>query len=195
MNKLMFVLCLIAIGCGSEEIIEPEVESVPHKESINNVEDEKKELTIEETRKIYPEITFENVDQLGPGIYRFTPTAVVSTGNPPDERIAELIWGNVDWVGHTVKGIDFPEDVPKIRVTIHLRPLPYYENRFGVPVIAHEPGTWIPTDEVLVHITKTIEKTQEEGGERGNRFKFISARYNGRVLRNLTNPDRIFEYE
>ena len=160
MNKLMLVLCLIAIEYGSEEVIEPEVESVSHSESINQAEKqtEKKELTLEEIREIYPEITFENAHELRPGTYRFTPTSVARTENPPDEIISQLLWGNVDWFGKLVRNRGFPEDAPKIRVNFHLRPSPYYANKFGVPVIAYEPGTWIPTDEVLLRITKTIEK-------------------------------------
>ena len=195
MNKLMLVLCLIAIGCGSEEIIEPEVESVPHKESIHNVEDESKELTLEEIRQLYTEITFENAHELRPGIYRFTPTDYYAESNElGEEVIQELIWGNVNHAGGPVKKIDFPEDAPKIRLTIYLTPTPYTENELGVPVIEVD-DDWVVLDEVLVRIFFTIERTEKEGGERGNKFKYLNVRHKGAAMRNLTNPDRIFESE
>lgn len=195
MNRLMFVLCFIAIGCGSEEVIELEVDSGSHKESINNVEDEEKELTLEEIRQLYTEITFENAHELRPGIYRFTPTEYYAEADDlGEEVIQELIWGNVGFLGNPVNKIDFPEDVPKIRVTIYLTPTPYKKSKLGVPVIEVD-DDWVVLDEVLVRIFFTIERTEKEGGERGNKFKYLNVRHKGAAMRNLTNPDRIFESE
>ena len=50
-------------------------------------------------------------------------------------------------------------------------------------------------DEVLVEIREKTRERIVTGGSRGNRFEFTIIAYSGKVIANLTNPDREIQYE
>ena len=141
------------------------------------------------------EITFENVFDLTPGIYRFRPNSHNSgSGDLGDDVITSLNWGSVLF-GEEIEGS--PPDAPKLSVYIELNPQPYEKMLNGKLAIEFErlaDGTVI-VDELLVEIGEKLREGTEQGGERGNRFTYTYIVYAGVALENLTHPDRAFEYE
>ena len=135
------------------------------------------------------EITFENVFDLTPGIYRFRPNGYFSgTDDLGDDVITSLNWGSVLF-GEEIEGS--PPGAPKLLVYIELNPQPYVKMLNGKLAIEFEPVN----DEILVEIGEKLREGTEPGGERGNRFTYTYIVYQGVALENLTNPDRAFEYE
>ena len=133
----------------------------------------------------YPEITYENAFDLEPGVYRMRPNSYSSrSAGIGDDIISVLLWGSVGDFGVPIAGA--PPDAPKILLVVGLDPKPYEKMLDGRLVI--EAG-----DEILVEIADKFLVLEETGGERGNRFTYEAVYYDGKVIANLTNPDRIFE--
>lgn len=142
-----------------------------------------------------PEITFDNALDLMPGLYRLRPTAVWRTGVEPNLFIFNVEWGNVrDFNGQLIERDDFPADAPKIAVSILINPQPFYTTLDGEEVIGRDPDTRIH-DEIVVEIVSKHSEEEKKGGDRVNRFTYQYVRYSGKIIENLTNPDRLFEYD
>ena len=136
-----------------------------------------------------PEITFENAEDLQPGTYRITPTLHWEGLEAGTDFIISLEWGNVDSTGFPVKG--YPADAPKISISIGLSPPPFSEQLDGERTIEYEPEA----DEMLVEIVKKLSQREDKGGPRDNRYTVTYVVYEGKLLENLTRPDRKIEYD
>ena len=184
-NLLLILLVVVAIGCDDMQkpvmnvITEPAATEEP--------------ATPVETQ--YPTITYENALALAPGVYRFRPNGFSQIEDFSGEGILEkLYWGSVGLWGELLKGS--PADAPKILVAIDLNPQPYTNMADGTPAIESEVSDGVViVDELLVEIIEAQRESTEQGGERGNKYEYRYVSYEGKVLENLTNPDRAFEYE
>ena len=136
-----------------------------------------------------PEITFENAEDLQPGTYRIIPTTHWETFEAGADFITSLEWGSVDSSGFPVKG--YPADAPKISISIGLSPYPFSEQLDGKRTIEYEPEV----DEILVEIVKKLSQREDKGGPRDNRYTVTYVVYEGKLLENLTRPDRKIEYD
>ena len=156
-------------------------------------------LTEPETPAVQPEyltLTLDNALALQPGIYRFRPNSFSGTDNDfGEEIIADLNWGSVSMFGDPRAG--YPPDAPKIVVIIELDPQPFNEMLDGRKSIEFErlADGRVIVDELLVQIGEKLRQGTERGGTRGNWFEYTYIVYKGVALENLTNPDRVFEYE
>ena len=136
-----------------------------------------------------PEITFENAEDLQPGTYRIIPTTHWETFEAGADFIVSLEWGSVDSSGFPIKG--YPADAPKISISIGLSPYPFSEQLDGKRTIEYEPEV----DEILVEIVKKLSQREDKGGPRDNRYTVTYVVYEGKLLENLTRPDRKIEYD
>ena len=150
----------------------------------------------EPTQAEIPAITFENAIDLAPGKYRVQPNDFSTSSNEFGEDVfSGIFWGNVSYGGKFVEREDFQPDAPKTFIGIIFKPKPYRNSVDGVPVIDYDPVTFEIFDEIVVEIISKRSEEEKTGGERGDTFKYNYIRYNGIAIENLTNPDRIFEYE
>ena len=164
------------------------------------IEDPTIEIVIPETTAPeIPEITFENVLYLREGKeYRLRPTRLEGRTDQSGEVVLNsLTWGNISSSGIFVERSDFPADAPKILFRLWIAdPRPYFFSLDGEAVIEHGVIRNQPiSDEIVIKITGSQGVWDTLGGERGNKFPYKIATYEGELIRNLTRPDVIFEYE
>ena len=152
--------------------------------------------------EVIPEITHSNALELRLGeTYRMRPSSYDELDDGfGNSTIWYIYWGNVDNRGRLHKGVS--TDDPKTRLTFHLKVIdknPYSHTLDGKPVIDwidQDDGTII-YDEIVIRVTERVFKneTEKTGGPRGNRFTYAVAQYWAEPIKNLTHPDRTFEYE
>ena len=179
-NLLLILLVIVAFGCDDMQkpIMNVISEPAATEEPVFSVETE------------YPTITFDNAFGITPGVYRFRPNSYAESG----EFITEVYWGNILY-GEPIG--ESPPDAPKVSVIISLNPQPYAKmlNEKLAINFARFPDGTVVVDELLVEIGEKKREGTEQGGKRGNRFEYTYIVYEGTALENLTNPDRVFEYE
>ena len=151
----------------------------------------------ETTEEVLPEVTFDNVLNLKPGEkYRLRPSRMAEgkQDNFSDWRIHYFWWGNVDeGPGRLLK--DYTPDDPKVSVFFELNPQPYSETLDGKRVFERLPDGDFVFDEIVIQITKKVREGEKTAGTRDNKFTYSFAVYDVVVIKNLTHPDRTFEYE
>lgn len=184
-NLLLILLVVVAVSCDDMQkpVMNVITEPVATEEPVSPVETQ------------YPTITFDNAFDITPGVYRFRPNTYTSgTDDFGDGVVTSLAWGSVVY-GDSIAGL--PPDTPKISVTIFLDPEPYEKMGNGELAINFErfPDETVVVDELLVEIKEKRWEWTEEGGGRGNKFEYEVVGYWGVAKENLTNPDRVFEYE
>ena len=187
MQKLLLILLLSVVVIACDEM---------QKGAINVVSEPIATEPTPVAEPEYLEITFENALDLAPGIYRVRPNSYNSgTDDFNDDVVTGLNWGSVNLFGEEIEGL--PPDTPKVLVIIELNPQPYGKMINGKLAIEFErlaDGT-VKVDELLVEIGEKLREGTDQGGERGNKYDYNYVVYQGVALRNLTNPDRAFEYE
>ncbi|RKU09180.1 hypothetical protein C6503_21820 [Candidatus Poribacteria bacterium] len=197
------ILCVLVIlaGCDSAKQMmettlipepttdltpEPTTEQPPVEPSMPEIDE----------RTMYPEITFENVLDLEPGVrYRMRPTSS-SERSGAEGKISSVHWGSIDIKTRELRE-GFTDDDPKIFAAFYFvdtdtGEAPFAETLDGKKVIERDP-VW---DEIVIEILwNRWGAVQETGGPRGNRFEFTLVEYNAILIENLTHPDRKIEYE
>lgn len=157
----------------------------------------------DETIVLPPSITFENVFELERGQqYRMIPTRAWYTrftiiepffsphAAPNQEStIWSVLWGSV---GENPPGLlkSFTDSDPKVQARFSMADAdkkPYALTLDGKKVI--EEG-----DEIVIEIVSFSANRVEEGGTRGNKFDYQVVEYAAILIKNLTHPDRAFEY-
>ena len=177
-NLLLLILALVVVVVGCEDMQKPVMDVIADPTA-----------TESPAPVVEPEIsglTYTNAFDLQPGVYRLRPTSYDVVG---DDVIGNVYWGSVSPWGEPIA--ESPPDAPKLLVTIEFDPQPYYQMLNGQLAIEYKPVN----DEILVEIGDKLREGEETGGERGNRFTYTYIVYAGVALENLTNPDRMFEYE
>ena len=140
-----------------------------------------------------PELTFDNALTFEPGQrYRMIPTDV-ETGRPPDGGIFSVSWGNVNVDGKLIEGFTVNDSNVFVWFSmINAGKVPYAFTVDGRNVI--EEG-----DEIVIEIVERSgfegSDALQPGGVRGNKFQYRHIEYSAILIRNLTHPDRKFEYE
>ena len=192
---------IFAVGCDEGQQMAMNVVSEPVASDIIAGETIPTETVVSEpvaTEPEYTELTYENALDLQPGVYRMRPNDYYNTSGAigDEDIISDLIWGNIsDFDASLIEGT--PPDAPKVLLSIELDPKPFdrmLDGRKALEIARPPTGGYI-IDEVLVEIGEKIRESVESGGTRGNRFEFTIVVYTGKLISNLTNPDRVFEYE
>ena len=152
----------------------------------------------ETTEEVLPEVTLDNVLNLKPGEkYRLRPSKIAEgTEHFGDWRIAHFYWGNVEGGAGRLSPDYTPDDL-KVSVSFVLKPQPYSQTLDGKPAIEFEklPDGGIVFDEVVIQISKKVREGEKTEGPRGNKFTYTLVFYHIVAIKNLTHPDRTFEYE
>ena len=149
------------------------------------------------TEELLPKVTFDNVLNLRPGEkYRLRPSRMAEgkRNDFSDWRIHHFWWGNVEEdPGRLLK--DYTPDDPKVSVSFFLNPQPHSQTLDGKRVFKRLPDGDIVFDEVAIQITKKVREGEKTAGTKDNKFTYSFAVYDVVVIKNLTHPDRTFEYE
>ena len=143
------------------------------------------------TEPEYLSLSLDNALSLTPGVYKFRPDSFSGF----DGYIATLEWGSIDLFGDPVIG--YPEDSPKLSITIELNPPPFdtqLDGRSTLGFARRDTGEFI-VDELIVEIGRELRRGTETVGPRNNRYEYTYVVYEGTALENVSNPERLFEYE
>ena len=139
----------------------------------------------------YLSLSLDNALSLTPGVYKFRPDSFSGF----DGYIATLEWGSIDLFGDPVIG--YPEDSPKLSITIELNPPPFdtqLDGRGTLGFARLDTGEFI-VDDLIVEIGRELRRGTETVGPRNNRYEYTYVVYEGTALENVSNPDRLFEYD
>ena len=186
MKKLLLfsLLCIVVLGCEDGKQM-----------TLNVINPVATDAIVSEpvaTEPEYLSLSLENALSLTPGVYKFRPASFSGF----DGYIGTLEWGSVDAWGDPVIG--YPEDAPKISVSIELNPTPFDMQADGITQTLGfarlDTGEFI-VDELIVEIGRELRRGTETVGPRNNRYEYTYIVYEGTALENVSNPDRLFEYD
>ena len=208
MNYRFFVLLLtlaICLGCDQgknmmKPVITPLVDTQVENTELTEVSTEDVEISQEEFYRNSPLITTSNLE---PGLYRMN--AYVGGGSLPSRIDQNLI---IPSVMTFISGDGIVYDRTSEHVSVHVMfdidNLPYRRTLDGELFIQDRlfnldidagPNKWTLHEPTLivVEITEFIEE-ESHFGPRTDRPKLTNFHYSGRLVANLTHPDRPFEY-
>ena len=193
----IFLLVLVFIGCAKMQkpmmtVVTgepPETPTTPP-ESV-------------EGKEPMPEVSFDNVLSLQVGEqYILRPSDVWSWEWPGDRRldsiIRELVFGSLTSFEPVSLLPRLPADTPKVLAFFTLNPTPYaftFDNERVIDVTAGDDS--VIYDEIIIMIKRrTVQSERTSQGGRGrDPFTYQTVNYEAVAIENLTNPNRIFEYE
>ena len=195
-SMTLALLCamIFAVGCDEGQQMAMNVVSEPVASDIVASETAPTETIATEpvaTEPEYLSLSLDNALNLTPGIYKFRPASFSGF----DGFIGTLEWRSIDLFGDPVIG--YPADAPKISLTIELNPPPFDTQLDGTGTLGFarlDTGEFI-VDELIVEIRQELRRGKETVGPRGNRYEYTYVVYEGTALENVTNPDRLFEYD